>query len=71
MEIIKFNDFLSGNYKTCAVEGLTQKETDAFEIFKGLALVAIIALVAPVVGAGLLKAMAVEKAFIFAPLSGI
>jgi hypothetical protein len=48
MEIIKFNDFLSGDYKRYQkVEGLTKKEADCYEIFKGLAFLSLILIFAP------------------------
>ena len=66
MEIIKFNDFLSGNYKTCAVEGITQKESDAFDIFKGLSLLALALIFAPI----FIKSAVAVTAY-FVPISGI
>ena len=67
MEIIKFNDFLSGNYKTCAVEGITQKESDAFDIFKGLCILSLVLIFAPT----LIKTVASVTAYHILPSMGL
>ncbi len=48
MEIIKFNDFLSGDYKRYEkVEGLTKKESDFYDVCKGLVFLSLILICAP------------------------
>lgn len=50
MEIIKFNDFLSGDYKRYEkVEGLTKKESDFYDVCKGLVFLSLILICAPTV----------------------